>query len=155
VSGILRTFLLLIVAGLAVVLGIQNSQILSQDFSLRFSAGVASWASRSVPLWLVLLIVFGVGVLLGGTSLLVDYVRVRRQLARERARADEAVRERDEAARRADEALRRATDAEQRVERLPEESTVDTIDDLEPLDDDPDSTALAPRSSRRTTGGYE
>jgi uncharacterized integral membrane protein len=142
---VVRTFLLLAVVGAAVVLGIQNNAALSQPFSLRFVA----WESHPVPVWLVFLIVFAAGLLVGGLSLVVDYARVRRQLSRERARADEGARRADEAGRRADQAAARAEAAEGEAERLRARpvSLGETIEVI-PADDDTGSTALRPPTTR-------
>jgi uncharacterized membrane protein YciS (DUF1049 family) len=147
---VVRTFLLLAVVGAAVVLGIQNNAALSQPFSLRFVA----WESYPVPTWLVFLIVFGAGLVVGGLSLVVDYARVRRQLSRERARADEGTRRADEAARRADEAAARAAAAEGEAERLRARPVAlgETIEVIP--DDDTGSTALRPPTTR-SGGAFE
>lgn len=91
---ILRTLLLLLVASAAGALAIQNNQSLS----LRFFV----WQSRELPVWVFLLIALATGVVVGGASLLVDYLRVQRAARRERRRADEQARRADELTREVD-----------------------------------------------------
>src|SRR5918996_6407091 len=95
-AQILRSLLFLILVGVAGALMSQNNE----DISLQF----ALWESRPLPVWIFLLGALAVGMVLGGASLLVDYLRLRHALARERGRADEAVQRAEEAERRAGDA---------------------------------------------------
>lgn len=134
-SGILRTLLIVAVGLMAGALAVQNNQSLS----LRFIV----WESLALPVWVFLLVALAIGVVLGGGSLLADYLRLRRQLGRERHRADEAT--------------RRAEAAEREAESLRVRATAVTPgfrDDIEVLEEEePDSTAVS--KPGRGPGGYE
>ncbi len=134
-SSLFRTLLLVAVAVLAGALAVQNNESVSLKFLM--------WESRILPVWVFLLIALAAGIVVGGGSLLVDYVRVRHQLGKERLRADEAAR-RAEAAEREAESLRLRTSAVEPGFR----------DDIEIVaEDDPESTAVSPPG--RGPGSYE
>ncbi|HEX7124579.1 MAG TPA: LapA family protein [Thermodesulfobacteriota bacterium] len=134
-SGIFRTLLIVAVAVLAGALAVQNND----QTSLRFIV----WQTQTLPVWVFLLIALAIGVVLGGGSLLVDYARARRQLAREHRRADEAT-ERALAAERELEALRARPVAVEPELR-------DRIEIVE--EEDPESTAVS--RPGRGSGTYE
>jgi uncharacterized integral membrane protein len=134
-SGIFRTLLIVAVAVLAGALAVQNND----RTSLRFMV----WQSTELPVWVFLLVALAIGVVLGGGSLLMDYARVRRQLAREHRRAEEAT--------------ERALAAEREVESLRSRAAAiepGFRDDIEIVEeDDPGSTAVSPPG--RGPGSYE
>ncbi len=107
---ILRTLLLVLVGLVAAFLATQNNQALS----LRFFV----WESMELPIWVFLLMALALGIIVGGASLLVDYVRLRAAVRRERRRADEAVQQAEEAGRRAERERARADELARQVEAL-------------------------------------
>ncbi len=95
---ILRTLVVLLVASAAGALAIQNNQSASLTFLF--------WQSRDLPVWVFLLIALAAGVIVGGASLLIDYLRLQRAVRRERRRADEETHRAGELACRVDELTR-------------------------------------------------
>lgn len=133
-SGLARTLLLVAVAILAGALAVQNQA----DVSLRFLV----WESRVLPVWVFLLIALAIGIVIGGATLLLDYARIRRQLGKERRRADEAMQRAEAGERELSEARARSTAIEPALR-----------EDIEVLEeDDPGSTAIS-RPGRG--GGFE
>lgn len=150
VGKILRTLLLVLVGLVAAFLATQNNQTLS----LRFFV----WESMELPVWVFLLIALAIGIIIGGASLLVDYVRLRAAARRERRRADEAVLRAEEEARRAEHERRRADELAREVEALrsvPGRPGEEHRTDLEVFDEEPEGTTAIARPGAARSDPFE
>ncbi len=144
---ILRTLALVLVGLAAAALATENNQALS----LRFLV----WESRELPVWVFLLIALAVGVIVGGASLLIDYLRLQRAVRRERRRADEETRRADEQARRADELTREVETLRSRLADLAGGMRTEVTEDTEPFPDAPGGRTAVARPARTPGDPFE
>jgi len=91
---LIRTVLLVILIAVVAGLAAQNSE----NVSLKFFA----WQSEPLPVWVLLVVALGLGILVGGTTFLADYLRLQRAVRRERRRADDEARRAEDVIRQSD-----------------------------------------------------